>query len=112
MAEGPGFPTIDPDVVMEAFCALRTEDLTLNRKKRRTRLDLANVIFDDIEIFYNWQHRRSTTCRRVRVREPARSGLIWTMSGVTKLKTGQVNRSGGGRAGPNVELAVPSACGD
>ena len=31
----------------------------LNRKKWRTRLDLANAIFDDIEIFYNRQRRHS-----------------------------------------------------
>ena len=31
----------------------------LNRKKWRTRLDLANAIFDYIEIFYNRQRRHS-----------------------------------------------------
>ena len=31
----------------------------LNRKKWRTRLDLANAIFDYIEIFYNRQRHHS-----------------------------------------------------
>ena len=31
----------------------------LNQKEWRTRLDLANAIFDYIEIFYNRQRRRS-----------------------------------------------------
>jgi putative transposase len=31
----------------------------LNRKKWRTKVDLANTIFDYIEIFYNRQRRHS-----------------------------------------------------
>jgi putative transposase len=44
--------------MMESFCCSMQIEL-LNRKKWRTRLNLANVRFDHIEIFYNRQRRHS-----------------------------------------------------
>ena len=44
--------------MMESFWSRMQIEL-LNRKKWRTRLDLANAIFDYIEIFYNRQRRHS-----------------------------------------------------
>jgi len=44
--------------MMESFWSSMQIEL-LNRKKWRTRLDLANAIFDYIEIFYNRQRRHS-----------------------------------------------------
>jgi putative transposase len=43
---------------MESFWSRMQIEL-LNRKKWRTRLDLANAVFDYIEIFYNRQRRHS-----------------------------------------------------
>ena len=68
----------------------------LNRKKRRTRLDLANAIFDYIEIFLQpseaaFADRLCITDRvRVTLREPIRSGSIFTAPRVTKLRTGHM----------------------
>ena len=44
--------------MMESFWSSMQIELP-NRKKWRTRLDLANAIFDYIEIFYNRQRRHS-----------------------------------------------------
>jgi transposase InsO family protein len=44
--------------MMESFWSSMQIEL-LNRKKWRTRLDLANAIFDYMEIFYNHQRRHS-----------------------------------------------------
>jgi transposase InsO family protein len=44
--------------MMEPFWSSMQIEL-LNRKKWRTRVDLANAIFDYIEIFYNRQRRHS-----------------------------------------------------
>ena len=46
------------NAMMESFWSSVQIEL-LNRKKWRTRLDLANAIFDYIEIFYNRQRRHS-----------------------------------------------------
>jgi putative transposase len=46
------------NAMMESFWSSMQIEL-LNRKKWRTRLDLANAIFDYIEIFYNRQRRHS-----------------------------------------------------
>ena len=56
----PSFGTIGDcyDAMMESSWSSMQIEL-LNRKKWRTRLDLANAIFDYIEIFYNRQHRHS-----------------------------------------------------
>ena len=57
----PSFGTIGDcydNAMMESFWSSMQIEL-LNRKKWRTRLDLANAIFDYIEIFYNRQRRHS-----------------------------------------------------
>jgi putative transposase len=57
----PSFGTIGDcydNSMMESFWSSMQIEL-LNRKKWRTRLDLANAIFDYIEIFYNRQRRHS-----------------------------------------------------
>ena len=57
----PSFGTIGDcyDIaMMDSFWSSMQIEL-LNRKKWRTRLDLANAIFDYIEIFYNRQRRHS-----------------------------------------------------
>jgi putative transposase len=57
----PSFGTIGDcydNSMMESFGSSMQIEL-LNRKKWRTRLDLANAIFDYIEIFYNRQRRHS-----------------------------------------------------
>ena len=55
----PSFGTIEDchdNAMMESFWSSMQIKL-LDRKKWRTRLDLANAIFDYIEIFYNRQRR-------------------------------------------------------
>ena len=57
----PSFGTIGDccdNSMMESFWSSMQIEL-LNRKKWRTRLDLANAIFDYMEIFYNRQRRHS-----------------------------------------------------
>ena len=44
--------------MMESFWSSMQIEL-LNRKRWRTRIDLANAIFEYIEIFYNRQRRHS-----------------------------------------------------
>ena len=46
------------NAMMESFWSSMQIEL-LNRKRWRTRVDLANAIFDYIEIFYNRQRRHS-----------------------------------------------------
>ena len=43
---------------MESFWSTMQIEL-LNRKKWKTRIELANAIFEFIEVFYNRQRRRS-----------------------------------------------------
>jgi len=45
-------------IVVEAFWARMQVEL-LNRKKWRTRVELANAIFEYLEIFHNRQRRHS-----------------------------------------------------
>lgn len=57
----PSFGTIGDchdNAMMESFWSSMQIKL-LDRKNWRTRLDLANAIFDYIEIFYNQQRRHS-----------------------------------------------------
>ena len=57
----PSFGTIGDgydNAMMESFWSSMQIEL-LNRKKWRTRIELANAIFDYIEIFYNRQRRHS-----------------------------------------------------
>lgn len=57
----PSFGTIGDgydNAMMESFWSSMQIEL-LNRKKWRTRLDLANAIFDYIDFFYNRQRRHS-----------------------------------------------------
>lgn len=57
----PSFGTIGDgydNAMMESFWSSMQIEL-LNRKKWRTRVDLANAIFEYIEIFYNRQRRHS-----------------------------------------------------
>jgi transposase InsO family protein len=57
----PSFGTIGDcydNSMMESFWSSMQIEL-LNRKKWRTRVDLANAMFDYIEIFYNRQRRHS-----------------------------------------------------
>lgn len=57
----PSFGTIGDcydNSMMESFWSSMQIEL-LNRKKWRTRVDLTNVIFDYIEIFYNRTRRHS-----------------------------------------------------
>lgn len=57
----PSFGTIGDgydNAMMESFWSSMQIEL-LNRKKWRTRVELANAIFDYIEIFYNRQRRHS-----------------------------------------------------
>lgn len=57
----PSFGTIgdgyDNAMMQSLWSSMQIE--LLNRKKWRTRLDVANAIFDYIEIFYNRQRRHS-----------------------------------------------------
>jgi putative transposase len=46
------------DAMMESFWESMQIEL-LNRKRWKTRLELTNVIFDYIEVFYNRQRRHS-----------------------------------------------------
>ena len=57
----PSFGTIGDcydNSMMESFWSSMQIEL-LNRKKWRTRVDVANAIFDYIKIFYNRQRRHS-----------------------------------------------------
>ena len=57
----PSFGTIGDgydNAMMESFWSSMQIEL-LNRKRWRTRIDLANAIFEYIEIFYNRQRRHS-----------------------------------------------------
>jgi hypothetical protein len=58
--------------MIESFWVGRTK--LLNRRRWRTRIDLANAIFEYLEIFHNRQRRpRHAHARRVRTpRQPAR----------------------------------------
>ena len=100
----PSFGTIGDgydNAMMESFWSSMQIEL-LNRKKWRTRLDLANAIFDYIEIFYNRQRRQwqidyvlPIECE-LRFEKLIRSRLIFTSRRVTKLGAGQdVNQCGG-----------------
>ncbi len=44
--------------MMESFWSSMQIEL-LNRRKWKTRVELANAIFEDIELFYNRQRRHS-----------------------------------------------------
>jgi transposase InsO family protein len=46
------------DAMMESFWSTMQIEL-LNRKKWKTRIELANAIFEFIEVFYNRQRRHS-----------------------------------------------------
>jgi putative transposase len=46
------------NAVIESFWALMPTEL-LDRQRWRTRAELANAIFEDLEIFYNRQRRHS-----------------------------------------------------
>ena len=52
MSDGPD------NAMMESFWSSMQIEL-LNRKKRRTRIELANAIFEYIEVFYNRRRRHS-----------------------------------------------------
>ena len=57
----PSFGTVGDgldNAMMESFWSSMQIEL-LNRKKWKTRIELANAIFDYIEIFYNRQRRHS-----------------------------------------------------
>jgi transposase InsO family protein len=45
------------NAMMESFWSTMQIEL-LNRKKWKTRIELADAIFEFIEVFYNWQRRR------------------------------------------------------
>jgi transposase InsO family protein len=47
------------NAMMESFWSSMQIEL-LNRKKWQTRIELANAIFEYIEVFYNWQRRHSS----------------------------------------------------
>lgn len=58
----PSFGTVGDgldNAMMESFWSSMQIEL-LNRQKWRTRLELANAIFDYIEVFYNRQRRHSS----------------------------------------------------
>src|SRR5439155_26702584 len=60
------------NAVGESFWA-RVEVELLNRRQWRTRVELANAIFEHLEIFHNRQRRHSSLgCTPDRVREDAR----------------------------------------
>ncbi|MBS9376457.1 hypothetical protein GON09_005478 [Rhodococcus sp. B50] len=64
----PSFGTVGDgldNVMMELFGSSMQTEL-LNRKKWKTRLELANAIFDYIEIFYIRQRRHSSLDYRAR----------------------------------------------
>lgn len=57
----PSFGTVGDgldNAMMESFWSSMQIEL-LNRKRWKTRIELANAIFDYIEIFYNRQRRHS-----------------------------------------------------
>lgn len=57
----PSFGTVGDgldNAMMESFWSSMQIEL-LNRKRWKTRVELANAIFDYIEIFYNRQRRHS-----------------------------------------------------
>jgi len=58
----PSFGTVGDgldNAMMESFWSSMQIEL-LNRQKWRTRIDLANAIFEYIEVFYNRQRRHSS----------------------------------------------------
>ncbi len=72
----PSFGTIGDgydNAMMESFWSSMQIEL-LNRKKWRTRIELANAIFDYIEIFYNRQRRHS----QLDYASPIEHELRWT----------------------------------
>ena len=74
--------------MMESFWSSMQIEL-LNRKKWHTRLDLANAIFDYIEIFYNRQRHHSqleslSSRARVTLHPNTHIRLIFTPKQVTK----------------------------
>jgi len=83
------------NAMMESFWSSMQIEL-LNRKKWMTRIELANAMFDYIEIFYNRQRRHSQLNYRTpnRVRDNLRKGinqrLIFTIAG---NQTGSRSRS-------------------
>ena len=54
------------NAMMESFWSSMQIEL-LNRKKWKTRLELANAIFDYIEIFHNRQRRHSSLGYRTQI---------------------------------------------
>jgi len=64
--------------MMESFWSSMQIEL-LNRKKWRTRIELANAIFEDIEVFYNRKRRHSS----LRYATPADCDQALTQQAVT-----------------------------
>lgn len=60
------------NAVAEAFWARMQVEL-LDRRKWRTRLELANAVFEYLEIFHNRQRRHSA----LGMRTPVESALPW-----------------------------------
>jgi Integrase core domain len=48
----------DPVAIIESFWA-RVQVELLNRRRWRTRLELATALFEYLEIFHNWRRRHS-----------------------------------------------------
>ncbi len=83
------------NAMMESFWSSMQIEL-LNRKKWKTRLELANAIFDYIEIFHNRQRRHSSLGYRTpnRIRTTLREELHPSLKLTTESgnqKVGQVN---------------------
>ena len=71
----PSFGTVGDgldNAMMESFWSLMQIEL-LNRKKWKTRVELANAIFDYIEIFHNRQRRHSALGYRTPIEYELRS---------------------------------------
>lgn len=54
------------NAMIESFCG-RMQTEILNRKRWKTRTELANAIFDHLEIFRNRQRRHSALGMRTRI---------------------------------------------
>jgi len=68
----PSFGTVGDgldNAMMESFWSSMQIEM-LNRKKWKTRIELANAMFDYIEIFYNRQRRHSGIGYRTPIEAP------------------------------------------
>ena len=82
------------NAIMESFWG-RVQVELLNRKKWKTRIELATAIFDYIELFHNTRRRHSA----LGMRTPSEAESRWLQTQDERLLPKDLSRLGGGESG-------------